>query len=249
MSGDESSVDDVPVADEPEAAPSTPAASDPPAHDDLWLDDDFDDDGPRKGISPLVIVLGAVAILGVIIVLLATGGSGSDSDAKTGGSNPGTETEAGGSDQTATTVKRGPAWPAVVQGRPAAFGQLRDPITSVSPEAEPGVYFWLDFDGWHLWIASPNGKAAAKGTLTSNEDLGPAQVAVPDQGIVNVAGKSMTFDFSGVDAAAAGVSFNLGFYASEVTVSLGGTDLPLLLGKSAAPSPIPAVITKQVQPS
>ena len=52
-----------------------------------------------------------------------------------------------------------------------------------------------------------------------------------------------------MDAPAAGVSFDLGFYGDELTVNLDGTDLPLLLGKDATPSPIPTVVAKQVQPS
>ena len=214
--------------------------------EDLWPEGADDDPGHRRGVSPLVIVLGAAAVLAVIIVLLATGGSGSDDDGNAATSSTGSTS---GTKATTTTKASGPSWPTVAQGRPAVFGELRDPITSVDPEAKPGVYAWVDYDGWHVWIVGPEGKAAAKGTLTSNVDFTEAQPAVKGEGTVTVDGSEVKFDFSEVEAGAAGTSFNLGFYATEVTISLGGTDLPLLLGSEAKASPIPAVIAKQVQPS
>ncbi|MEO6987262.1 MAG: hypothetical protein ABI239_01285 [Aquihabitans sp.] len=109
------------------------------------------------------------------------------------------------------------------------------------------MYAWIGFDGWHVWIVGPNGKGAAKGTITSDKPLVDAATALPDQGSIAIEGNTLVFDFADVDAAAAGVTFNLGFYATEMTVNLGGTDLPLLLGSGAKPSPLPAVISKQVQ--
>ncbi len=245
MGGEDGEVDDVApgstgaVPDLPDLPPAPPRDED----DDLWLADD----GPRGQIPPIVIVLAAVAVLGVIIVLLATRGGNDDDPAASGDGSA--QVADGGDGATTTTVKRGPAWPKVVQGRPAVFGQLREPITSVKPDAAPGVYLWLDFDGWHLWIVDPSGKAAARGTLVSGQDFGTAQTAVPGEGTVTVAGKNLDFDVSTVNAKAAGVTFNLGFYATDLTVTLQGSDLPLLLGAKAQPSPVPTVITKAVQPS
>lgn len=237
MSGNEDAVE--PGSDAPAAEPSD---------GEDWFDAE-DDETTRSGIPPIVVVLIAVAVLGVVAVLLATSG-GSDGDSGSTTSDTAAESsDSGGPTEPATTVAAGPSWPAAVQGRPAVFGKLRDPITAHQADAEPGAYLWLDYDGWHLWMIDPSGKAAARGALVSNADFGDAQTAVPDEGTVAVEGQGLTFDFSGTDAAAAGVSFNLGFYGTELTVSLQGTDLPLLLGKEATPSPIPTVVAKQVQPS
>ncbi|HWJ64371.1 MAG TPA: hypothetical protein VNS19_20535 [Acidimicrobiales bacterium] len=235
---------------------------DPPAveddrDDERWPDDE---EAPRRaGVSPMAMVFGAIAVLALIVVLVATSGSDDPSKDETAqtsldettsgpttGSTGGATSEA--TDAT-TTAPKGPSWPAVVQGRPAAFGELHDPITGVDPEAEPGVYVWMDYDGWHAWVVDPSGKEAAKGTITSNEPFKDASPAEPGQGVVALDGTTLLFDASGVDAEAAGVTFNLGFYADEVTVNLNGTDLPLLLGSEAKASPLPTVISKAVQPS
>ncbi|MGN6694904.1 MAG: hypothetical protein ACTHN0_12090 [Aquihabitans sp.] len=202
---------------------------------ELW---DGDDPAPQQGISPRALVIGAVAVLAVIVVLIAVSGSSDDS-----------KDERATVRSTTTTVKRGPSWPAVVQGRPAAFGATGDPITKVDGEAKPGVYVWTDYDGWHAWVVDPSGKRAAKGTISSNQDFKSASVAESGQGSAKVDGQDVPFDFSGVDAKAAGVNFDLGFYADEVTVNLDGTDLPLYLGTEAKESPLPAVISKAVQPN
>lgn len=219
-----------------------------PSGDDAWFDAD-DGGAPKAGIPPIVVVLVAVAVLGLVAVLLATsGGSDGETGSGSSGASAGSSTSEASGEST-TTAAPGPSWPAAVQGRPAAFGELRDPITAHQADAEPGAYLWVDFDGWHLWIIDPSGKAAARGGLVSNADFGDASTAVPDEGTVTVQGQGLTFDFSGTDATAAGVSFNLGFYGTELTVSLQGTDLPLLLGEDATPSPIPTVVTKEVQSS
>jgi hypothetical protein len=57
------------------------------------------------------------------------------------------------------------------------------------------------------------------------------------------------FEFAAFDAKAVGVSFDLDVHADELTVSLGGTHVPLLQGSEPTEAPLLAVISKAVQPS
>lgn len=208
--------------------------------EDVFEDEDWEDDAPGAGagISPRALVVGAVVVLVLIVAFVAFSGGSDDS-----------RDERATISSTTTTVARGPSWPAVVQGRPAIFGTTGDPIAGVASEAKPGVYVWTDYDGWHAWVVDPSGKAAAAGSLSSNADFKSASVAEQDRGAATVERATVSFDFSDVDARAAGVNFDLGFYADELTVNLDGTDLPLYLGTEVKESPLPAVISKAVQPS
>ncbi|WP_421118448.1 hypothetical protein ACE2AJ_13785 [Aquihabitans daechungensis] len=143
------------------------------------------------------------------------------------------------------------AWPEELGGRPAGLGGEDETAAEVTPTAEPGVYLWSGFDGWHLWVVNGEGLDGFSGTITSNTDFNGARSSAPDAGTVSVDGKEITFDLDGGEALA-GVDFDPGF-AKELTFDLQTADgeVPAELvftGSGSAPvDEVPLVIDKPVK--
>ena len=223
--------------------------TEPDDAEDMWSDDedkatDADEDHEGRRISPILIVVGIVAILGVVAILLAT--RGNDNKDTASKSRTTTTTKSTGKDgTTGTNTKQVARWPGRVQTRPAVFGKTGQPLDREA-KAKAGVYIWTDFDGWHLWVVDPSGKEAAKGTVTSTDDIASADLVVKGSGTVDRSGRRLDFDFSGVSAKAAGVVFSPGFYGSTLLVDLGGSDLPVFLGAKMVEVEQPLTITKSL---
>lgn len=142
------------------------------------------------------------------------------------------------------------AWPEAVDGRPEGLGGEDETAAEVTPAAEPGVYIWNSFDGWHLWVVNGDGIDGLKGTIASNTDLVGAESSAPDAGTVSVDGKVVTFDLDG-GAAVAGVDFDPGF-ASQLTFDLETADGEVVASQvltgsgGASVDAVPVVIDKPV---
>lgn len=140
------------------------------------------------------------------------------------------------------------AWPASVDGRPEGLGGEKETAAGVTPSADPGVYIWNSFDGWHLWVVNGAGLEGLSGTIKSSNDLVGAESSAPDAGTVSVDGKVINFDLDG-DAAVAGVDFDPGF-AKRLTFTFesGGGDVKAAQvftgGASKAVDRVPVVIDK-----
>jgi len=141
------------------------------------------------------------------------------------------------------------AWPTEVGGRPEGLGGEDETASEVTPTAAPGVYLWNSFDGWHLWVVNGEGIDGLTGTISSDEDLTSAESSAPDAGTVSADGKEVTLDLKGGEALA-GVDFEPGFYAKELTFDLqtSGGDLPakvFFLGSGRTPATsVPLVLDK-----
>lgn len=212
--------------------------------DDIWVDDD-DVDEHRTGISPLIVILLAVAVLGVVAILVATRKGDDEVGARVDRTS--TTQRKGTGRTTTTTGPRAAQWATAVEFRPPVFGRTGEPMADVTKTAKPGAYLWVDFDGWHLWVADPSGRTSARGTIISDKPFARAEPAVERQGTVKREGGKITFDLSGVDAPLAGVDFNTGFYGARLAVDLEGSDLPLKLGANMKDSPDPTVVDKSTE--
>ncbi|MFN8018655.1 MAG: hypothetical protein U0P45_11085 [Acidimicrobiales bacterium] len=224
--GEATAMDD-PIWDEPDA--------DAPAGDVAGI--------PReKAIRIAQIGLVVLALL-VVVVVLITKSSGSDDDkaSSDNGSSKSTQT---------TTAANGKAkWPPTIGGRPAALGKRGQKATQVdASKAKPGAYLWNDYDGWHLWVVNGTGIGAVKGTLTSNDAVARAELAVPDAGTVSTKDKVVTFDLP-ASPQLTGIDFNPGFFAKNLVFTLEGPDGPLpeqvvFVGSKPTQAPFPLVISK-----
>ena len=234
-------------ADETEATQED-SASEPSAEgadDDAWAEA-----GPSpRTVRIAQIALVVVVLLGVVVVLALksneTGDAqGAAKQAEAGGRDGGSG-EDGGSG--AATGK--PDWPRAVAGRPEGLGVRGQVAADVTSTAEPGVYLWNDFDGWHLWIVSgPGVPPTITGTLTSNDDLAKAVPALEGSGTVTVDKKVATFDLP-TDVPVTGIDFNPGFFGKRLVITLDGPDGPIpaelvRLGSEAEAAPYPLVIDK-----
>ncbi|MBX3285620.1 MAG: hypothetical protein KF703_09780 [Actinobacteria bacterium] len=137
------------------------------------------------------------------------------------------------------------AWPASAGGPPAGFGGAP---AEVAADVAPGVYFWNDFGGWHLWIVNGDGVSGMKGTITSGDEFASGEVATAGEGTATTEGKTLTFDLP-AEPRVVGVDFNPGFYAEKLTVALeagGGPVDPKLLtvGRERTVSALPFVLDK-----
>lgn len=142
------------------------------------------------------------------------------------------------------------AWPDAVGGRPAGLGQRDQTAADVTPTADPGVYVWNDFDGWHLWVVNGDGVPSVSGTITSTDDISKAQLSQPGAGSVSVDGKTATFSLPD-QPGLVGIDFEPGFFAKQLTITLQGPDGPvdasLVTTGSATPvTKLPLVIDKPV---
>ncbi len=142
------------------------------------------------------------------------------------------------------------AWPDAVGGRPEGLGGENETAAQVTPSADPGVYIWQSFDGWHLWVVSGDGLDGLTGTITSNEDIVSARSSDEDAGTATLDGKEITFDLD-AGAPLAGVDFDPGF-SRELTFRLETADGEVSAdqvftgsGKTPADA-VPVVIDKPV---
>lgn len=134
-------------------------------------------------------------------------------------------------------------------GRAPGLGQTGTKAPDVDVTAEPGVYFWQDFDGVHVWVVNGGDINGVKGTITADADIDSATLAIPATGTAKVDGKTITFDFP-ASPQLLGVDFNPGFYTKEITVDVTGPDGksidPKLVhkGANAKVTKLPVVIRK-----
>ncbi len=223
--------------------------------DDGIEGDGIDDPGPKAPAQPVTVTLTAnqIGIIGgvvvvIIVVLIAAllakgGGSSSTSNGDSGlvGS-----ADAAGATTTAVVKKR---WPAEVGGRPAPFGD-RGQAAGDPGDAQPGLYLWNDFDGWHLWVVQGDGIGPVSGTITSTADVTKAVSALPDDpgASIQIDGKTIRYDFSKGTAPVQGVDFNPGFRVESLTVVATGAggSLPadsFHVGKAMAAEPLPYTVS------
>jgi hypothetical protein len=142
------------------------------------------------------------------------------------------------------------AWPSAYDGRPAGLGGEKESADEVEPSADPGVYIWNGFDGWHVWVVNGDGLDGLRGTITSSDDLVSATSSVPDGGTVTVEGEKVTFDLDG-GGAVTGVDFDPGF-SKELTIELESADGAVAAdrvstgSKGGSVDAVPVVIEKKV---
>ena len=111
------------------------------------------------------------------------------------------------------------AWPESVGGRAPGLGEVNVPAAEVDVAAEPGVYAWSDFDGWHQWVVHGRAGGAVRGTITSDVGLDKAVAARARAGSVELDGRTATFALPATPELV-GVDFQPGFYAKRLTFDL-----------------------------
>ncbi len=115
------------------------------------------------------------------------------------------------------------AWPLDVGGRPDGLGQTGELAEAVTPGVEPGAYLWNDFDGWHLWFVFDTRFHAVTGTITSNDDIGKADLTPQATGTASAKGKVLSFDLD-TETNIAGIDFEPGFYADRIEIAIQAPD-------------------------
>jgi hypothetical protein len=189
--------------------------------------------------------IAAVAVLLLVVVVVFAVRSGDDGDDElVAGGDGAVATE--GADDASTSADAGRrAWPAEVGGRPPAFGARETPPPALT-DAEPGVYLWNDFDGWHLWVVQGPGTDRITGFITSSAKATKAVAALPGDTSSGIAmdGRTIVVDFGPSDAPVVGVDFNPGFRVESLAIDLtnGGEALGpgvLRLGSRAVPREVP----------
>jgi hypothetical protein len=193
----------------------------------------------QKMIRMAQIGLVVLALLVVAVVLLTRGGDDEATDTS------------GGGDAAASAEPGKPEFPREVGGRPPALGtrgQTADEV-AVDPAAPAGVYLWSDFDGWHLWVIAGEGLPQVTGTLTSNDQVTKAELAIAGTGEVSIEDKVVRFSMP-ADAPLAGIDFNPGFFAKDIVFTLtdpAGNPIDptkIYVGSKAEQAPFPLVLTK-----
>jgi hypothetical protein len=200
--------------------------------------------GPSKATVRTIqagLVLVALLIVGVLFVTR----SGEDEPATS--SSPTGSASADGSAASPTGKAQ---WPTSVGGRPPALGVRDQPATEVQvAEGTPeGVYLWSDFDGWHLWVVGGS-LPSISGSLTSNDPVSKAELAIPDAGAVEVLDTTVNFLLPG-DRPLSGFDFNPGFFADQLVLTFEGPEgtappAVVWLGSKAAPASAPVVLAKE----
>lgn len=137
----------------------------------------------------------------------------------------------GGGTSTATVppVATKPHWPAVVAGRPTAFGKLNDAPPSSAGDLEDGLYVWTDFDGWHLWLVGGGSDDGA--TITADYEIAKFD-GTGGSVDADAEGNLLTFSRGSADGDVVGVDFSPGIYTKTMVITVDG-DLPMHLGKRA----------------
>lgn len=193
-----------------------------------------------------------VAVALVLVLVFVFGRRDGDSKDGGGSNQPASEqaaSEGGGGDrasggETETPEAPKAEWPSELKWKPVILGDRDDGFDALSPEVPAGVYVWSDFQGWFVWVVDPAGKAAGRGTVSTNSEFGSAELVDGGTGEFVREDSVLRFDFTGIDGRASGFRFNQGFFTSEVTIELEGEDLPVFLGNDATPLAPPFVIDK-----
>jgi hypothetical protein len=230
----------------------------PPSGDSGWDDDVWGDEGdPPDRRTVLFVQIGLVLVIVAIVaavLIFKNDDDGGDSVAQggTGTTDAAQVTEpgapGGGTGGGAPTEPAPLVWPLAVGGRPAAFGELDGSPADAPGGAEPGVYIWSDYDGWHLWVVHGDGVGDVNGTVNGDDVIASADVTPPESGVVTLADKVIAFDIKS-DEPISGFDFNPGFYAKRLEFVINGPDGPLdpalvHVGKDAVPAPSPIVLEK-----
>ena len=171
-------------------------------------------------------------------VVLVKNGDKKDSDSKSSDSS--SQTAAGGG-STGNTKPAAPqyVWPEDVGGRPPAFGTFNDTPAEAKGGADPGVYIWSDYDGWHLWVQNGGDIRGVSGTIAGNDNIASVDVSPLSGGTATKAATVITFDLKDSDPIV-GLDFNPGFYAVKLDFAINGPDGPIPasaihLGKKMVP--------------
>src|SRR5699024_9852508 len=102
-------------------------------------------------------------------------GGGSKPQASEQGSSGGGGGDGASGDETPTEPDRPKAeWPAELKWKPVILGDRETGFEALSPEVPAGIYVWSDFQGWFVWVVDPAGKAAGRGTVSTNSEFGSA---------------------------------------------------------------------------
>lgn len=204
----------------------------------------------RAPVPPAQIALAVLALVVVALVIVALNDGGDDAATTTLPpiSAPATSAPEATSPEGGGEAPRA-EWPLELSGRPRGLGERNQPATEVqvAPGTASAVYLWSDFDGWHLWAVG-GALPPIRGTLSSNDTIAKADLAVPGVGSVTPADKAISFELPG-DAPLSGIDFNPGFFAQQLVLTLEGPDGPLpleliRLGEAGAEAPFPLVFDK-----
>ncbi len=222
---------------------------------DPWDEDLWDDEPSIDGRTQLMLQLALVGVIVAIIAAVVVIKSGDDDGTSTRSATSQPATNDGVTTTVAPAVDggtqaSGPGWPTEVNGRPKAFGELGGTPEEAPGGAEPGVYLWNDFDGWHLWVVNGGDVSGVQGKIASNDAIAGAEVVPAGAGTADPVDVVIEYDLSS-EPEIAGIDFNPGFYANSLVVTVDGPDGPLPanlvhLGQNLAPAENPAVIV-QVQ--
>lgn len=144
-------------------------------------------------------------------------------------------------------------WPAELSGRAEGLGRVNVAAPDVELAADPGVYLWQDFDGWHLWVVNGDGISGVSGTIQADSEVGRGTLAVAGAGALTVEDESFTFDLP-AEPELVGIDFNPGFFTSELVIELQGPDGPIdpalvTLGRRGSTDAVPVVIEKVERPA
>jgi hypothetical protein len=237
------------VAPEPAGDELAPSPGD--TDEGEWVDEERQ----RRNVLIAQIALVVVVLVGVVVVLALksdddAGPQTAEAAGEQAGDDGGGQGGAGNAEdgQGAAPADAKPGWPNAIIGRPKSLGVRDQPASEVEPEAEPGIYVWSDFDGWHAWVIGGEGvPPIVTGTLTANDSFAKATPVDPSSR-VEVKDKLITFTFT-TDAKIAGMDFNTGFYAKRLVFTFNGPDGPIdaavvRTGSQGAPGGFPLVIEK-----
>lgn len=227
-----------------------------PWGDDLWGDEDSTA-RPTQLYLQIGLVVVIVAILAAVVILRSddTDTAGDQRADGATSATSATSAAAGPGDATAPTGQpqpSGPAWPPEINGRPDAFGELEGSPTDAPGGADPGVYIWNDFDGWHLWVVNGDDVQGVSGSITGNDAIASAEVVPEGSGTATPTDTQIEFDLP-AEPEIVGINFNPGFYANSLVVSIDGSAGPLPaefvhLGQNLAPAENPVVIVQTPAP-
>lgn len=209
--------------------------------DDGWNDESDAPLRPLPTLGAVRIAQIAVAILALIVIGVLISNRGDDGPS-------GQSANTTPSDASDTTRQASANWSNDLFGRPPSLGARGDAASKVPPGARPGLYLWNDFDGWHLWLVNGDGIPPMTGSITSDDAIAKAELAVSGAGSAEASGNSASFALP-TSPGLTGVDFNPGFYAKQIVISIDGPDGPIdaklvKTGNRGNPAPFPLVFTK-----
>lgn len=211
-----------------------------------WNDED--DAPPNRTVLIAQISLVVLVLIGVGVILAVKSNNNDKPTGKSSLSSDGSKTSDGGTGNTGGKPKKA-AWPPTVTNRPVTLGKRNEKAPAVKSTAKPGVYVWIDYDGWHMWVVGGAGMPSSiTGSIISSDVFARADVATPGAGTTKLNGKQVTFDVP-TDKPITGVDFNPGFYAKQLVFDIEGDAGPLdskliHLGGKAVAAPFPLTVSK-----